>query len=251
MKIDWQIKASVACLALSFVSVAVAEKKSVQDEDKIPGVTFSDRKSLIYVPARTVAEAMSMHIEKKDAKTLVVGESEIKNIRSLYNGQTLLDLQSVRDIGGVVDKDSEPGKIKIQLGDKNLELEVGDKKVEVNQATQRLLGTQGSLVVIDTNVSTGAPGNRTPNGTFKTGPYKSRYHYSRLYNNAPMPYSVQVNGNIFFHGYGYVPKYPASHGCIRVPLGRRNPARYLYNWIDVGVETTIYGRYQFKSRRRR
>mgnify|MGYP002527910575 CR=1 FL=1 len=55
-----------------------------------------------------------------------------------------------------------------------------------------------------------------------------------------MPYSVQVTGHIFIHGYKSVPKYPASHGCVRVPyLTDGNPARFFYEWINKGTPIKI------------
>jgi len=37
---------------------------------------------------------------------------------------------------------------------------------------------------------------------------------------------------------GYVPKHPASHGCIRL---HRRFAKKLYGWISKGTEVTIGG----------
>ncbi|MGZ2979342.1 L,D-transpeptidase, partial [Pseudomonas aeruginosa] len=87
----------------------------------------------------------------------------------------------------------------------------------VDQRTLTMTARQGELIVLQNRVSTGRPGHRTPNGHFIAGP-RERMHYSRLYENAPMPYSVQVNGNVFIHGFSSVPSYPASHGCIRMPI---------------------------------
>ena len=109
---------------------------------------------------------------------------------------------------------------------------------EVDLAEQRLRAWQGERLVMETHVSSGRNG-RTPSGNFRAGPYKSRMHYSKLYDNAPMPWSVQVNGNVFIHGFSSVPDYPASHGCIRVPLNEGNPARFFYEWIDVGTPVRI------------
>ncbi|NNM30037.1 MAG: L,D-transpeptidase, partial [Akkermansiaceae bacterium] len=81
--------------------------------------------------------------------------------------------------------------------------------------------------------------NRTPSGNFRAGPYKARRHFSSLYENAPMPWSVQVTGHVFIHGFTSVPKYPASHGCIRVPLTNGNPARFFYEWVDKGTPIRI------------
>jgi hypothetical protein len=42
-------------------------------------------------------------------------------------------------------------------------------------------------------------------------------HHSNLYNNAPMPFMQRLTDDgVALHA-GYVPDYPASHGCIRLP----------------------------------
>jgi hypothetical protein len=50
---------------------------------------------------------------------------------------------------------------------------------------------------------------------------------------------VQVNGHVFIHGFTSVPGYPASHGCVRVPLTGGNPARFFYEWVDAGTPVEI------------
>ena len=114
----------------------------------------------------------------------------------------------------------------------------GPKRVEIDLSAQKLRAYQGNRLVMKTNISSGR--NRaTPTGRFSAGPYKSAEHYSSLYHNAPMPWSVQVSGNIFIHGFSSVPRYPASHGCIRVPISGSNPARRFFNWVDVGTPIHI------------
>jgi lipoprotein-anchoring transpeptidase ErfK/SrfK len=108
----------------------------------------------------------------------------------------------------------------------------------VNLAKQQLHAWQGERLVLQCRVSSGRNGG-TPAGDFVAGPYKSRTHYSSRYNNAAMPYSVQINGHIFIHGFTSVPKYPASHGCIRVPLNEGNPARFFYEWVDKGTPVKV------------
>ncbi len=56
-----------------------------------------------------------------------------------------------------------------------------------------------------------------------------------------MPWSVQVHENIFIHGFRKVPRRPASHGCIRLPLTGANPAKWFYHWIDLGTPIRIRG----------
>ncbi|MEM7601917.1 MAG: L,D-transpeptidase, partial [Verrucomicrobiota bacterium] len=113
------------------------------------------------------------------------------------------------------------------------------KRVEIDLTKQQLKAYEGSRVVLKTNISSGRT-NNTPTGNFRAGPYKSAEHYSSLYHNAPMPWSVQITGHIFIHGYTEVPPYPASKGCVRVPLTGRNPAKRLFKWIDIGTPIRIY-----------
>jgi lipoprotein-anchoring transpeptidase ErfK/SrfK len=111
------------------------------------------------------------------------------------------------------------------------------KRVEINLTEQRLRAYEGRRLVLNTNISSGR--NRaTPTGRFKAG-YKDADHYSSLYHNAPMPWSVQVSGNIFIHGFSSVPDYPASHGCIRLPLTGRNPAKRFFEWVEAGTPILI------------
>jgi lipoprotein-anchoring transpeptidase ErfK/SrfK len=118
----------------------------------------------------------------------------------------------------------------------------------VDKTRQELRAVQGSRVVLRTPVSTGARGHNTPVGSF-TAQGKERMHYSRLYDNSPMPYSVHLRGHIFVHGYTSVPRYPASHGCVRVPLRGGNPARWFYRWVEIGTPVSIEGNWTGSRRR--
>lgn len=78
-------------------------------------------------------------------------------------------------------------------------------------------------------VSTARSGYWTPRGAFR--PYLlKRMHYSRKYDNSPMPHSIFFLGGYAIHGTGYVRSLgrPASHGCIRLAPG--NAAR-LYSLV--------------------
>jgi lipoprotein-anchoring transpeptidase ErfK/SrfK len=78
-------------------------------------------------------------------------------------------------------------------------------------------------------VSTAREGYSTPSGDYRPL-WITRMHYSRKYDNSPMPYSVFYNGGYAIHGTNYVSRLgrPASHGCIRVHTSN---ARRLYNLV--------------------
>lgn len=65
--------------------------------------------------------------------------------------------------------------------------------------------------------STGKPGHSTPTGVF-TILQKDKHHKSSTYNNAPMPNMNRLTwSGVALHA-GNLPGYPASHGCVRLPL---------------------------------
>lgn len=114
------------------------------------------------------------------------------------------------------------------------------KRVVVDKTLQELVAYEGERVILRTHVSTGRMGRRTPSGNF-TAESKERMHHSRLYHNAPMPYSVEFNGNFFIHGFTSVPDHPASHGCVRLPLDDGNPAKQFYDWVELGTPIEVTG----------
>ncbi len=69
-------------------------------------------------------------------------------------------------------------------------------------------------------VSTGRAGYYTPRGNFSVKRL-ARMHYSRKYDNAPMPNSLFFHGGYAIHGTNYVRQLgrPASHGCVRLAPG--------------------------------
>ncbi|HLO99175.1 MAG TPA: L,D-transpeptidase [Fimbriimonas sp.] len=214
------------------------------DPTTVTGITFVSKPGQVFVLARDIAKAIGQPLAL-DPKTeiLMIGEVPFLSFDRTYTGDIILPVKDLVHLNADIVKAS--GKITLVTAETEVPIVIGRKRVEVNKAEQRLRGYQGDIVVIDTNISTGAPGHNTPNGTFKTRT-RERMHYSRLYNNSPMPWSIQFNGDIFFHGYTSVPPYPASHGCVRIPLTKKNPAKYLWHWVDIGVEVKIFGTYSWR-----
>ncbi|MEM7385539.1 MAG: L,D-transpeptidase family protein, partial [Verrucomicrobiota bacterium] len=80
-----------------------------------------------------------------------------------------------------------------------------------------------------TKVSTGRRGYRTKQGTFVIT-NKHRSHISTIYGSS-MPYFMRLSCDDFGLHQGVVPRYAASHGCIRVPAGT---ARKFFGIMKVG-----------------
>lgn len=66
------------------------------------------------------------------------------------------------------------------------------------------------------HVSSAAPGYRTPTGSYHV------YRRERMSWSVPyqvwMPHALYFTGGYAVHGFSSVPAYPASHGCVRMPL---------------------------------
>ena len=85
--------------------------------------------------------------------------------------------------------------------------------------------------------STGREGHATPTGVF-TVLQKDADHRSSTYNNAPMPNMNRLTwGGIALHA-GNLPGYPASHGCIRLPL---EFSALLFEITHIGTPVIISG----------
>jgi len=114
----------------------------------------------------------------------------------------------------------------------------GPVLVVVNLATQRAVVFRNGVPVAASTVSTGRPGFETPTGVF-TILQKHVEHYSRTYDNAPMPYMQRLTWRgVALHA-GKLPGYPASHGCIRMPY---EFAQRLYGMTKVGMTVVITAR---------
>lgn len=94
----------------------------------------------------------------------------------------------------------------------------------------------GVRVAVST-CSTGKPGHETPTGVF-TVLQKDKDHHSATYNNAPMPNMNRLTWDgVALHA-GNLPGYPASHGCVRLPLAF---SEKLWTLTHVGTPVIIAG----------
>ncbi len=106
----------------------------------------------------------------------------------------------------------------------------GGDHVEVSKELQVLFFVRDGQVTLIVPVSTGATGN-TPVGLWHV--------YSKVpgYNAKEMYYSSFFIGGFAIHGYHDVPTYPASHGCVRIPLW---VAQRAYSLVAYGTAVYVY-----------
>ena len=137
-------------------------------------------------------------------------------------------------------------------------------RVEIDLSQQTAYLIRGRRVVMQSPISSGRYGHLTETGSFKVIE-KERSHSSSIYGKivdangrtiiadadvdmkvphgcrfvpAPMPWFMRFHGADGMHA-GYLPGYPASHGCVRMP---DESAIAFYNAVDVGTPVTVFGR---------
>jgi hypothetical protein len=138
----------------------------------------------------------------------------------------------------------------------------GNPKIVIDLGQQRAYFYKGGRIVGISVVSTGREGYDTPSGEFRIT-QKDLTHVSSIYGDyvdgsgqvvtenvdvtkdprprgttfrgAPMPYFLRITGGIGMHA-GYLPGYPASHGCIRLP---KEMAVHFFQNAAIGTPVAI------------
>lgn len=126
-------------------------------------------------------------------------------------------------------------RMKLPDAPKNIAKPVGPIVVAISIDKQELKLYDQNGLFAETPVSTGMRGHTTPLGVFSII-QKNKYHRSNIYSGAPMPYMQRITwSGIAMHA-GVLPGYPASHGCIRMPM---NFAMRMWGWTRMGARVII------------
>lgn len=107
-------------------------------------------------------------------------------------------------------------------------------EIVINRAEQSYTVIDNGKIVKTGRVSTGKPGHSTPAGRFTIHAKYTSVKSQRY--KVMMKYTMLFKGSLYAIHQGVVPKYPASHGCVRVPA---KDARYLFSTIPIGSTVSI------------
>ena len=139
----------------------------------------------------------------------------------------------------------------------------GRPKILINLSTQQAFFYRGKTLIGKTNISSGRREFETPPGKYRViqkdanhvsseyGAYVSRRTgkvvqrdvnarkdpcpKGAVFVGAPMPYFLRFTGGYGMHA-GYVPRYRASHGCVRMP---EKMARRFFESAKVGTRVEV------------
>ena len=113
----------------------------------------------------------------------------------------------------------------------------GPVLVYVDLGRQRATVYRNGVRIGVSTISSGKDGYETPTGVF-TILEKDEDHRSRTYDNAPMPFQQRLTWKgVALHA-GNLPGFPASHGCVRLPM---EFAKKLFGVTPMGGTVVIAG----------
>ena len=138
----------------------------------------------------------------------------------------------------------------------------GKPSIKISLSEQRAYFYKGEQLVGISQLSTGREGLDSPVGQYKITQKDMEHASSRYgdyvdagdnvimpnidnqkdlkppgtkYKGAPMPFFMRIVGGVGMHA-GYLPGYPASHGCIRMP---EFMAENFFNAVSLGTPVTV------------
>jgi peptidoglycan hydrolase-like protein with peptidoglycan-binding domain len=112
---------------------------------------------------------------------------------------------------------------------------VGGRHVEVHRQRGVTLLVENGRVVRALHSSSGAGTNATPAGNYTV--FRKELNSWSVPYKVWLPYASYFNNGIAFHGYPDVPPYPASHGCVRLPIADAPSA---YGFMSIGTPVAVY-----------
>lgn len=117
------------------------------------------------------------------------------------------------------------GRFRVKHDDHGRHLEA-----DLSRQVIALIGSGGDVERIYPT-STGTRSTPTVTGSFRV------YRKDPGTNSLGMVHSVYFIRGYAVHGFRSVPTYPASHGCLRVPIP---DARTVYDWMRMGTRVDVY-----------
>ena len=113
----------------------------------------------------------------------------------------------------------------------------GPVLVYVDLTRQRATVYRNGVRIGVSTISSGKEGHETPTGVF-TILEKNVIHHSKTYDDAPMPFQQRLTWmGVAMHA-GNLPGFPASHGCVRLPM---EFAKKLFTVTPMGGTVVIAG----------
>jgi hypothetical protein len=200
---------------------------------KQPGAAVADSQRLYVVrsSARSGSRGLGVRALQRRLKDL----GYVTPINGHYGGSTARAVLAFRKVNGFSRNTTAGRSVFRRLarggGGFKLRYPKAGKHVEFDWSRQVLVLARGSRPQMIVHTSSGAPSTPTVMGKYRFYRRVPGYNAKRMY------YSIFFVGGYAIHGFDPVPNYPASHGCLRIPIPT---AKRVYGWVSLGDPIYTY-----------
>ena len=223
-----QFKISFVSGAQAIYKVKAVHKRTAGQK----GFSATERRKAVDNTAGYGSRGIRVRLLQKGLRRLGYGGIAIHGYYGPGTARAVLAFRKVNGLGRRTYANTEVFKRVFQgKGTFRLKYPKAGKHVEADLSRQVLVLAKGGRAVKIYHTSSGAPSTPTVLGHFEF------YRAQPGTNANGMVHSRYFVGGYAIHGYPSVPTYPASHGCLRVPIPN---AWSIYSWIDFGDDIYVY-----------
>lgn len=217
------VSAAQGIFKVKAVHKATAEQKAF---------SATERRKAVDNTAGFGSRGIRVRLLQKGLRRLGYGGIAIHGYYGPGTARAVLAFRKVNGLGRLSYANAEVFKRVFQgRGTFRLKYPKAGKHVEADLSRQVLVLAKGGRAVKIYHTSSGKASTPTVLGHFRF------YRSGPGTNSSGMVHSQYFVGGYAIHGYHSVPTYPASHGCLRVPIPN---AWSIYSWIDLGDSIYVY-----------
>src|SRR5437868_13741783 len=135
---------------------------------ELDGIAFADDPHMLFIPIEEIARTLGWETHFDEEEISLNGHLlDATHLRELTDGTLLVPLDELQRAGATITWNDDGMQALVASDHTKIAILFANKRVEVDLANQRLRAYQGARLVLDSSISTGREGKKTPAGAFK------------------------------------------------------------------------------------
>src|SRR2546423_8012760 len=138
--------------------------------EELDGISFADDSHMLFVPIEEIPRTLGWETHFDQEEISLNGHVlDAAHLRKLTNGTLLVPLDELQRAGATITWSDDGMQALVASDNKNIAIQFANKRVEVDLANQHLRAYQGARLVLDSPISSGREGKKTPRENSKLG----------------------------------------------------------------------------------
>jgi hypothetical protein len=131
--------------------------------ETLDGISFAEDPHMLFVPVEEIASALRWEMQLDQERISLNGHVlDAARLRKLTNGTLLVPLDELQRAGAMITWSDDGMQAVVASDHTKIAISFAEKRVEVDLANQRLRAYQGARLVLDSTISSGREGKKTP-----------------------------------------------------------------------------------------